>query len=79
VELVHNDEFDVDMAHFKSLSSKASGSLGASQPAAGVLRMALDRLGGAHSFNVLDELSMDAMVKFVSKLFANTEHQYGVS
>lgn len=67
VELVHDVDHNVDMAHFKGFSSKASGSLGASQPAAGVLRMALDRPGGVRSYSIPDELSMEGLVKFASE------------
>jgi len=66
VELSHNTEHNVDMAHFRGFSSRASGSLGASQPAAAVLRMALDRPGGVRSYSVQDELSMESLVKFAN-------------
>ncbi len=64
VELVHNSEYKVDMAHFNGFSSRASGSLGASQPSAAVLRMALERTGGVRSYTVPDELSMESLIKF---------------
>ncbi|KDR73476.1 hypothetical protein GALMADRAFT_251173 [Galerina marginata CBS 339.88] len=62
--LVHNHEHSVHLAHFTSFSSKASGSLGASEPSAGVVRMALDRKGGVKTVSVPDELSMEALVLF---------------
>jgi L-serine/L-threonine ammonia-lyase len=67
VELVHDVENNFDMAHFNRFSSRASGSLGASQPSAGVLKMALERLGGVRSYSVPDELSMEGLVKFVGE------------
>lgn len=66
VELVHDPEHKVDMAHFNGFSSRASGSLGASQPSAAVLKMALERPGGVHSYSVPDELSMESLVKFAN-------------
>jgi L-serine/L-threonine ammonia-lyase len=64
VELVHNEEYNVDMAHFLKFSSKASGSLGASLPAEGVLSKALNWKGGVKSISLPDELSMEAAVLF---------------
>lgn len=67
VELVHDTEHDVNLAHFNGFSSRASGSLGASQPSATVLKMALERSGGVRSYSVSDELSMEGLVKFASE------------
>ncbi|KAH6918906.1 tryptophan synthase beta subunit-like PLP-dependent enzyme [Coprinopsis sp. MPI-PUGE-AT-0042] len=64
VELVHDSEYNIDMAHFLKFNSKASGSLGASLPAEGVLRKALDWKGGVKSISVPDELSMEAAALF---------------
>ncbi|KAF5331069.1 hypothetical protein D9619_005933 [Psilocybe cf. subviscida] len=64
VNLVHNEEHDVYLAHFESFWSKASGSLGASEPAAGVVKMALERAGGIKTISVPDELSMVALASF---------------
>ena len=55
------------MAHFTEFSSKASSSLGASEPSAGVLKMALERPEGVKTVSVPDELSMEALVPFASK------------
>ncbi|KAJ7098139.1 tryptophan synthase beta subunit-like PLP-dependent enzyme [Mycena belliarum] len=64
VTAVHDAVHDVQLAHFSSFSSKASGSLGASQPVAGVVKMALEREGGVRCVSVPDELSMQAACKF---------------
>ncbi|KAJ7046542.1 tryptophan synthase beta subunit-like PLP-dependent enzyme [Mycena alexandri] len=64
VTVVHDEINDVKLAHFSSFSSKASGSLGASQPAAGVVRKALDRAGRVICVSVPDELSMQAACSF---------------
>lgn len=74
VELVRDEEYNVNLAHFSWFSSRASGSLGASQPSAAVLRMALDRPGGVHSYSVPDELSMESLVKFASECKAERAH-----
>ncbi|KAI0262897.1 tryptophan synthase beta subunit-like PLP-dependent enzyme [Gloeopeniophorella convolvens] len=47
----------VRVAHVAQLTSRAT-SLGASEPAAGVVRAALDRAGGVRSVTVPDELTM---------------------
>ncbi|KAF8892649.1 tryptophan synthase beta subunit-like PLP-dependent enzyme [Infundibulicybe gibba] len=64
VELVHNDASDVNLAHFNGFTSKASGSLGASQPSAAVTKMALERKGGVKCVSVPDELSMQVLDLF---------------
>ncbi|KAJ7694133.1 tryptophan synthase beta subunit-like PLP-dependent enzyme [Mycena rosella] len=64
VTVVHDVVNDVQLAHFSSFSSKASGSLGASQPAAGVVKLALERAGGVICVSVPDELSMQAACLF---------------
>lgn len=74
VELVRDEEYNVNLAHFNGFSSRASGSLGASQPSAAVLRMALDRPGGVYSYSVPDELSMESLVKFASECKAERAH-----
>ncbi|KAJ3515560.1 hypothetical protein NLJ89_g1676 [Agrocybe chaxingu] len=66
VNLVRNEEHDLDLAHFTTFSSRASGSLGASEPAARVVQMALERPGGVTTTTVPDELSMDALVSFAN-------------
>ncbi|KIY65719.1 tryptophan synthase beta subunit-like PLP-dependent enzyme [Cylindrobasidium torrendii FP15055 ss-10] len=52
------------LAHFNSFSSFASGSLGASQPSARVVEMALAHPGGVTSVTVDDALAMHAAVGF---------------
>ncbi|KAJ7109150.1 tryptophan synthase beta subunit-like PLP-dependent enzyme [Mycena epipterygia] len=64
VTVVHDDANNVQLAHFSSFSSKASGSLGASSPAARVVKMALERAGGVLCVSVPDELSMQAAYSF---------------
>jgi len=64
VTVVHDEVHNVQLAHFSSFSSKASGSLGASQPAAGVVNMALHRAGPVICVSVPDELSMQAACAF---------------
>lgn len=68
VEL-YDPEYDVRYAHLKQLTSRAS-SLGASSPAPGVVRMALDRAGGVKCVNVSDELSMMAALRFAGSSFS---------
>ncbi|KAJ6455823.1 tryptophan synthase beta subunit-like PLP-dependent enzyme [Mycena sanguinolenta] len=64
VTVVHDKTHDVKLAHFSSFSSKASGSLGASQPSAGVVKKALERTGRVICVSVADELSMQAAYLF---------------
>ncbi|PFH52384.1 hypothetical protein AMATHDRAFT_189529 [Amanita thiersii Skay4041] len=64
VDLIYNSQHDVFLAHFNGFSSKASGSLGASEPSAAVVKMALERSGGTVCVSVPDELSMQACVNF---------------
>ncbi|KAF8627898.1 hypothetical protein AX15_004192 [Amanita polypyramis BW_CC] len=64
VDLIHDIAHGVYLAHFNSFSSRASGSLGASQPSAGVVKMAMERAGATKCISVPDELSMDACLKF---------------
>ncbi|KAJ3966913.1 tryptophan synthase beta subunit-like PLP-dependent enzyme [Lentinula raphanica] len=66
VTKVHDESSQLDLAHFNSFHSKASGSLGASQPATGVVRMALERKGGVRCVTIPDELSMQAAVAFAN-------------
>lgn len=65
--LVYNEEHSVYLARFSSFSSKASGSLGASEPSAGVVRMALDRKSEVKTVSVPDELSMEALASFAGE------------
>jgi L-serine/L-threonine ammonia-lyase len=67
VSLVRHEGHDLNLAHFNEFSSRASGSLGASEPSATVLRMALDRPGGVYSYSVPDELSMGSLVRFAGE------------
>ncbi|KAL0947166.1 hypothetical protein HGRIS_013293 [Hohenbuehelia grisea] len=64
VNLVEGDDSDVKLAFFNEFSSRASGSLGASSPSEGVVRMALRRGGGVVSASVPDELSMQVALAF---------------
>lgn len=64
--LVYNEENKVHLAHFTGFSSKASGSLGASEPAPKVVNMALERKGGVKTVSVPDELSMQTLAFFAS-------------
>jgi len=66
IDLVYNKEHSVHLAHFQSFSSRASGSLGASEPAAGVVKMALQREGGVKTASVPDELSMETLLSFAN-------------
>jgi L-serine/L-threonine ammonia-lyase len=67
VNLVYNEEHSVHLAHFTFFSSKAAGSLGASEPTAGVVKMALERVGGVKTTSLPDELSMQALASFASE------------
>ena len=67
VNLVYNDEYSLYLAHFTEFSSRASGSLGASEPSAGVVKMALERPGGVKTVSVPDGLSIEALTLFASK------------
>ncbi|KAF8201475.1 tryptophan synthase beta subunit-like PLP-dependent enzyme [Pholiota molesta] len=64
VDLVYNEKHSVHLAHFNSFSSKASGSLGASEPSAAVVKMSLERAGGVKTASIPDELSMRALASF---------------
>lgn len=68
VKLIYNRDHGLHLAHFTSFSSKASGSLGASEPAAGVVKMALAWPGEVNTLVVPDELSMLALASFASEL-----------
>lgn len=72
VDVIHDEENDLYLAHFNSFSSKASSSLGASQPSVGVMKMSLERTGGIKSISVPDEPSMSTLALFASKSFWNT-------
>ncbi|KAK0503029.1 tryptophan synthase beta subunit-like PLP-dependent enzyme [Armillaria luteobubalina] len=64
VTVVEDQTENIMLAHFSEFSSMASGSLGASQPAAKVAKMALTREGGITCVSVPDELSMQASCLF---------------
>ncbi|PPQ89084.1 hypothetical protein CVT25_006456 [Psilocybe cyanescens] len=66
INLVYNEESKVHLAHFTGFSSRASGSLGASEPAARVVKMALERKGGVRTVSVPDELSMQTLASFAN-------------
>jgi L-serine/L-threonine ammonia-lyase len=64
----YDSEYNVHYAHLKQLTSRAT-SLGASSPAPGVVRTALDRAGGVKCVNISDELSMMAALRFAGSSF----------
>ncbi|KAG6840704.1 hypothetical protein C0991_004948 [Blastosporella zonata] len=59
-----SDTHGVSLAHLHQFTSKASGSLGASQPSSRVVQMALERAGRVVTASVPDELSMQAQTAF---------------
>lgn len=59
-----DDEHGVAIAHLNKIESRAS-SLGASSPAAGVVKMALEREGRVACVTVPDALSMQSTFLFV--------------
>jgi len=61
-DVFHDRENDVKLARFNRFSSKASGSLGASQPSAKVVKMALERQGDVKCVSVPDELNINLNV-----------------
>lgn len=61
---VYDEANDVHLARQRQFTSAASGSLGASTPAAAVVRMALDRKGGIICVNIPDAMSMQTAVRF---------------
>lgn len=67
VNLVYNEEHCVHLAQFTSFSSRAAGSLGASEPAAGVVKQALERIGRVKTTSLPDELSMQTLASFASE------------
>lgn len=75
VDVIHDEENDLYLAHFNSFSSKASSSLGASQPWVGVMKMSLERTGGIKSISVPDEPSMSTLALFASKSFGTPIEQ----
>jgi L-serine/L-threonine ammonia-lyase len=78
VDIVYDKENDVKLAHFNGFSSKASGSLGASQPSARVVKMALGRQGGVECVSVPDELSMQSLLSFLGMLELSAARQGGI-
>ncbi|KAG5645816.1 hypothetical protein DXG03_005157 [Asterophora parasitica] len=71
VETVYDEASGLTLAYFTKFSSRASGSLGASQPATRVVKRSLEREGGVQCVSVPDELSMQALITFADdhKLF----------
>lgn len=67
VEIWHDKEQNVSLARVKKLDSRAT-SLGASSPAAGVVKMALEREGGITCVCIPDELAMQTSNSFASAL-----------
>lgn len=76
IDLVYNEDQSVYLAHFQSFSSRASGSLGASEPAATVVKMALERAGGVKTTSIPDELSMETLVSFASESMCNRQKMF---
>ncbi|KZT11494.1 tryptophan synthase beta subunit-like PLP-dependent enzyme [Laetiporus sulphureus 93-53] len=62
----HNGIHNVEVAHLSKLTSRAT-SLGASSPAAAVVKMALERSGGVESVCVPDEMIMQAALLFAEE------------
>ena len=69
VDVLHDDTYDVNYAILPKLTSKA-GSLGASWPSPGVVKMALARKGGVKSVCVSDEMAMHTAVLFAGMSLA---------
>ena len=67
VTVVQDEGTGLKLAHFHSFSSRASGSLGASQPAAQVVKMALEHAGGVRTSSVPDALAVQACVRFAGE------------
>lgn len=63
VEVVTDPVHDVKIARLPKLTSRA-GSLGASWPSPGVVKMALQRKGGLKSVCVSDEMAMQTGLQF---------------
>ncbi len=59
ITTVFDESYNVKVAHVEKLTSRAA-SLGATSPAAGVVKMALERAGGINCITVPDEMSMEA-------------------
>lgn len=64
--IVHNAEHDIDIVHLAQLKSLAT-SLGATSPAAGVVKMALSRPGPVRCVSMPDEVAMQAALHFAGK------------
>jgi L-serine/L-threonine ammonia-lyase len=69
VDITHDAQNDVMLAYLNHLTSRAAGSLGASSPAPGVVKLALHRLGDVRCVSVPDELSMQAAERFAGTYF----------
>lgn len=67
VSAVQDEETGVMLAHMHSFSSKASGSLGASQPAARVVKMALERAGQVKTCSLPDALAIQTCARFADE------------
>ncbi|KAH8104507.1 tryptophan synthase beta subunit-like PLP-dependent enzyme [Cristinia sonorae] len=63
VTAIHDEKHDVTLAHLSNITSLAS-SLGASIPAAAVVKMALTRPGSVKSVHTDDLSAMDACLRF---------------
>lgn len=66
VEALHDPKTGVALALLSALPSRAT-SLGASSPAAGIVRLALDRAGEIRCVCIPDEMAMQAVCKFAGE------------
>ena len=66
-ENIHDEHSDVHLVAFHAFDSKASGSLGASTPAPGVVSMALHRSGPLTNVSIPDSLAMQTALNFASE------------
>jgi L-serine/L-threonine ammonia-lyase len=64
-ECIRNTEENVDLV--RRIPTSIASSLGASVPAAGVVKMALEREGPVHCITVPDEIAMEALLYFVGE------------
>ncbi len=67
-----NAEHGVSVAHLASLTSKAT-SLGASSPAADIVKKALERKGGVKSICITDEMAMQGTLNFAGTHFRRAQ------
>jgi L-serine/L-threonine ammonia-lyase len=63
VQSIEDEDYNVKLAKLVPMSKATS--LGASSPAAGVVKMALDRPGSVHCITIPDEFAMEVALKFL--------------